>query len=224
MFTTLSTLGSLAPKKSGTPVNPLLVSLSFTASGPVENVSGKAFTTNGTMTYVNDSTRTSGGKYVASFNGSSSIFITPTFSMSGSTTLMFWSKGWSGGVALGGSSASGIWYVYNNGGVDCGGYLGEIYSASPLATLQGSGWVHWAYVRNNTTASATLYVNGTAVSVNSRAAYSTLSSPITSWSIGVGAGNGYGNYINSGARMDNIMVYNSALTQADVQAIYTSQL
>ena len=44
------------------------------------------------------------------------------------------------------------WHVYNNGGVSCGGYLGEIYSASALATLQG-----------NATASATSYVKGTAV-------------------------------------------------------------
>ena len=38
-------------------------------------------------------------------------------------------------------------------------------------------------MRNNTIASATLYINGTAVSVNSRTAYSTLSAPTTNWSM-----------------------------------------
>jgi hypothetical protein len=188
----------------------------------VEN-EGASFSLDGSSTFVNDTTRTSGGKYVINFSGSSGVKYTNSITLTSSYTILYWLNSYTSGVMVGGYASGAIWFQYlNSAKFDCGATGGEIQTSTAYSTLAGSSWNHWAYVRDNTNLIGKIYQNGSLVSTTTLTSYTNQTS-FTGFSMEIGAGNGYGNYINSGARMDCIMLYSGALTQSQIQTIYTSQ-
>ncbi len=61
----MSSVNSLIkyPSGGGSSTSTLIYYMTFTSSGPLEN-EGASFSLDGSSTFVNDTTRTSGGKYV----------------------------------------------------------------------------------------------------------------------------------------------------------------
>jgi hypothetical protein len=223
-FSTLSSVNSLIKYNSGSSStsNTLIYYMTFNSSGAVEN-QGVSISNDGTSTYVNDTNRKSGGKYVINFSGSSGIKYTNSITLTSSYTILYWLYNYTSGVMVGGYASGAIWFQYlNSGKFDCGATGGEIQTSSTYSTLAGSSWNHWAYVRDNTNLVGKIYQNGNLVSTTILTSYSNQTS-FTGFSMEIGAGYGYGNYINSGARMDCIMLYSGALTQSQIQTIYTSQ-
>ena len=195
------------------------------AGSTVADLSGKG--NNGTLTNV---TWSSAGRYgsAASFNGSSSLITVPdssTLDMTGSMTLEAWVKPKTLGatwrtVVLKEQPSEVVYALYANS--ETSQPTGIAYTGGAERTSRGgsqlpvAAWTHLATTWNGT--SVRLYVNGTLVA--SYAASGAM--PISTGALRIGGNKVWSEWFDG--LIDEVRVYNRALSQAEVQSDLASPI
>lgn len=107
--------------------------------------------------------------------------------------------------------------IYLNNG---DGY-GNPYAGSTGLRFNNTSWAHWCFTFNANTSSANMYRNGSLVGAAST--YRSFSGYTGQWTIGSWSGSSqFGNYALNNGRFYKYAVFNSALSAADVLAIYNA--
>lgn len=106
--------------------------------------------------------------------------------------------------------------IYLNNG---DGYANP-YAGSTGLRFNNNAWAHWCFTFNSSTSTANMYRNGSLV--GAAGTYKSFSGYTGQWSIGSWAGSEFGNYPLSNGRFYKYAVFNSALSAADVLAIYNA--
>ena len=139
-------------------------------------------------------------------------------------TGWFWDNQLSYGQGLMGFRATGGGFYLiqlNTGAIECRflNSAGTLYTYNaPNYTIVPQTWQHFAWVYNGSTIS--LYKNGTLV--GSTAASGTITSSTIPFTIGKSPLSGF-NFVYSG-RIDEVSVWNKALTQTEIQNMITNEL
>lgn len=158
--------------------------------------------------------------YVAVTNGSSAISGATSFSMTG----WFWNNQLSYGKGMMGFRGTGGGFYLielNTGQIECRllNSSGTLYSyVTPNYTIVPQVWQHYAWVYNGS--SVTLYLNGN--SVLTGAAAGTITATTIPFAIGKSILSGF-NFIYKG-RIDEVSVWNKALTQTEIQDIMANEI